>query len=197
LRRRIEAMWGCPAFCYYGSMECGPIGLECSEQDGLHIATNFAAVEVIDTEDDILTLAGERLGEIVVTPLWRYATPLIRYRTGDLARWDDSPCQCGLPGRRLRVHGRRDDVLCVGGRKFHVIDIEDGLLSLPEVSPWFQLKPGANVLRVLLPATNTDAKHVEKQVCDWVGQHMNVDCIVDYVKVPAYGGGKLLRLCRD
>lgn len=198
LRRRIETLWGCPAFCYYGSMEAGPIGLECAEQSGYHVATNFVALEIVDTGEDVRTLAGEKLGEVVVTPLWRYATPLIRYRTGDLAHWEVADCACGLQGRRLRVHGRREDVLVIAGRSFHVSDIEEGLLAIPEVSPWFRLRATEHELCVLLPGTDpTVAARAGELVRTWVTRHLGVDCIVDHSTSRSYTGGKFLRIARE
>ncbi|MFJ1703856.1 AMP-binding protein [Kitasatospora sp. NPDC088346] len=44
--------------------------------------------------------------------------PVLRYRTGDAGRLVD--CPCGLPGRAMRVLGRRDSVVQVRGLGLHV-----------------------------------------------------------------------------
>ena len=197
LRRRIERMWGAPTFLYYGTMESGPIGVECAEQDGYHLATNFTAVEIVPLDEPITDVTGAALGEVVVTTLWRYATPLIRYRTGDLGRWDEPPAGSGGPARRLRVHGRLEDVVRVGGKALHVLDIEQGLLDLPEVSAWFQLRGDGDVLHVLLPAEEgINAAATAEKTRQWVGSRLGINCRVEHGPPRTYAGGKFMRVVR-
>ena len=47
------------------------------------------------------------------THLRREASPLLRYRSGDLGRVWTSPCACGRSTPRIRIDGRRDDMLRV------------------------------------------------------------------------------------
>jgi phenylacetate-CoA ligase len=198
LRRRIEALWGCAAFLYYGSMESGAIGIECSMHDGYHVATNFACVESIALDDPREDAPAGELGEIVVTPLWRYASPLVRYKTGDLGRWDPTPCRCGIEGPRLHVHGRVEDMVCVGARKLHVLDIENLLLDLPEVSTWFRIKAVGEELHVLLPKpAGAPSSDVRAVVRDHVARALGVPCVASFVPDPGYGGGKFLRVVRE
>jgi phenylacetate-CoA ligase len=49
----------------------------------------------------------------VWTHLRREASPLLRYRSGDLGRVWTSPCACGRSTPRIRIDGRRDDMLRV------------------------------------------------------------------------------------
>ena len=198
LRRRIEALWGCPVFKYYGSMESGPIGVECAEQSGYHVASNFVAVELAKPETDLRTLSGEALSEVVITELWRYASPLIRYRTGDLAHWEKTPCRCGLASPRLMLHGRIDDLVQVQSRNFHMLEIEEGLLSIPGVSSWFQIAQEPERMRILLPRSGqlTQDKGTEHAAKTWVETRLGVQAAVQFVPVPPYGGGKFVRLVR-
>ena len=52
-------------------------------------------------------------GELVWTHLQREASPLLRYRSGDLGRVWTSRCACGRSSPRIRIDGRRDDMLRV------------------------------------------------------------------------------------
>ena len=62
-----------------------------------------------------LSFVGE-LGEIVVTPLFNFAMPLLRYRLEDLGRWASAPCPCGRTWPQLaEVTGRRIDVFVTRG----------------------------------------------------------------------------------
>ena len=200
LRKRIEELWGCPVFLYYGSMESGAMGIECSMHDGYHPASNVACIEIIALDDSTKEAPSGTLGEIVVTPLWRYASPLVRYRTGDLGRWDTTPCRCGLATPRLHVQGRVDDMVVVGDKKLHVLDIEDLLLRLPDVSSWFRIKAAGDELRVLLPepgeGDRADARGTENAVREKVTNTFGVACTVERVPSPGYGGGKFLRVAR-
>lgn len=193
LRKRIESYWGCPAYLYYGSLESGPIGVECAQQDGYHVATNFSAVEIVPVEGQ-----PEGTGEVVVTPLWRYASPLIRYRTGDLARWATEPCKCGLSGRRLHVLGRMEDVITVSGRSFHCTDVEQILLQIPEVSTWFSLKIEPDLMRVLLPRPAAqDETALMRAVLNALNENLQIEAVVEFIEQPEYSGGKFLRVVRS
>ena len=47
------------------------------------------------------------------THLQRQASPLLRYRSSDLAAVWTAPCACGRTSPRIRIGGRRDDMLRV------------------------------------------------------------------------------------
>lgn len=198
LRRRIEDLWQCPAFLYYGSLECGPVGLECLMQDGYHVASSFVHVEIVPVEDIPRADSEHTVGEIVVTVLWRHASPLLRFRTGDLGRWDRSPCRCGIPGPRLHLLGRKEDLLELGETPRFVLELEEVLLGLPGVSPWYRLKPEARPLRVLLPELRQgDPGSLRELILDEIGRCLRVNCSVEFVKDLGYSGGKAVRVIRD
>ena len=58
-------------------MECSGIANECDAHDGYHISEAHALVEIIDPRQASLYL--REVGEVVVTSLLRYDTPIIRY----------------------------------------------------------------------------------------------------------------------
>lgn len=198
LRRRIEALWGCPAYLYYGSMEAGVIGVECGEQDGYHMATNFTATEVIEKipKDPASRRSAPGTGEIVVTTLWRYATPLIRYETGDLGSWERAPCRCGLAGDRLRLAGRFEDALIIAGRVINVLEIEEGLLAIPAVDTFFQLRADGTRLTVVLPHDPSKGAvgPIADSIVSWLQQNLQIECRVETVLRGSYAGGKFLRV---
>jgi len=68
--------------------------------------------------------------------------PILRYRTGDLARIidDGEKCACGRAHVRLsRIKGRSDDMLIVRGVNLYPSQIEDVLMSFPEVATNYQI----------------------------------------------------------
>jgi phenylacetate-CoA ligase len=107
-RRRLEQRWQCPALVFYGSLECGPIGIECREQSGCHVSGGHVYLEIIDPKTGKPKPPGE-IGEVVCTTLLRKASPLVRYRTQDLAFVDPAPCPCGVTFPKLHIRGRIAD----------------------------------------------------------------------------------------
>jgi len=94
---------------------------ECGEGDGLHLTTEGRAVlEMIDPgSGEPLALEDGVHGELVWTHLGRQASPLLRYRSSDLATVRTAPCACGRTSPRIRIHGRRDDMLRVQAVNVH------------------------------------------------------------------------------
>jgi phenylacetate-CoA ligase len=138
-RRRLEELWRCPGLVFYGSLECGPIALECREQAGCHLCAGHVFVEVIDPRTGKSQPPGE-VGEAVCTVLQRKASPLIRFRTQDLVILDPAPCRCGLALPRLHVRGRVvDEVAAASGPAFSPYQIEQVLYSQPEVGGNYQI----------------------------------------------------------
>jgi len=136
-RERVEKIWGQTANFYYGSLECGAIGIECDAHAGYHITQGHAIVEIVDPKTDKVLEPGE-IGEIVVTCLLRFDTPLIRYRTQDLGYIDPDPCRCGLVLPRLFLRGRLVDHVVINGINFSPFYLEEFLMRLPEVGNWYQ-----------------------------------------------------------
>jgi len=110
----IRSAFGAPVVVEYGSRDCGFIAGGC-EAGRLHVAEENVIVEILD-ESGQPAKPGE-VGELVVTILEAFATPLIRYRIGDLALVpadaEDRPdgrCSCGRASRQLMdVRGRVTD----------------------------------------------------------------------------------------
>jgi phenylacetate-CoA ligase len=136
-RKRLEKMWGTTVNFYYGATECGFIGRECDNHDGLHITAAHVLVEIVDPETGKVLKPGE-VGEIVVTCLLRFDTPLIRYRTQDLGYLNTKPCTCGVRLPRLYHLGRTADHILLQGKSYSPFALEDILMKLPEVGNWYQ-----------------------------------------------------------
>jgi phenylacetate-CoA ligase len=136
-RERIAQKWGAVANFYYGSLECGCIGIECDNHNGYHVAQGHILLEIVDPETGQVLEPGE-IGEIVVTCLLRYDTPLLRYRTQDLGYIETEPCDCGVLMPRLVLRGRLVDQLLINGVAFSPYYLEEFLMRLPEVGNWYQ-----------------------------------------------------------
>ena len=140
-RRHIERNLDISAHDLYGMSELyGPgVADECEQKDGLHIWGDEFYVETIDPDTGEVLEKGEK-GEMVVTMLTRQAMPLLRYRTKDLCviNWDK--CECGRSHPRImRIKGRSDDMLIVGGVNVFPSQIEDVLVGIDELGEQFQI----------------------------------------------------------
>jgi phenylacetate-CoA ligase len=142
-RQRIEDTYDIDAFNSYGMSELnGPgVAFECEEKNGMHLWEDNYLLEVVNPQTGEALGPGEE-GELVVTTLDREAMPLLRYRTGDLAKIIDSgdKCSCGRTHVRIsRIKGRGDDMLIVRGVNLYPSQIEDVLMSFPEVAATYQI----------------------------------------------------------
>ena len=134
-RRRIEEIYGAKAYNSYGLSEVnGPgVAFECVFQEGMHLWEDYYILEILNPQTLSPTPPGE-VGEIVLTTIYRDATPLIRYRTGDLTFLLEEPCPCGRTHRRIsRIQGRTDDMFIFRGVNIFPMQIEKVLMSNPEV----------------------------------------------------------------
>lgn len=140
MRGEIEEAFDMHAVDIYGLSEIlGPgVANECVEtKDGLHIWEDHFYPEVIDPETGDVLPDGE-MGELVFTTITKEGLPMIRYRTRDLTRL--------LPGtarsmRRMeKITGRSDDMIILRGVNVFPTQIEEQVLSIPELAPYFQIE---------------------------------------------------------
>ena len=116
VRDEIETAWDVTVTDTFGMSDVwSTMAGECGRSDGLHLTTgDHALLEVIDPETaEPLPLTDGVTGELVWTHLQRQASPLLRYRSSDLATVWTAPCPCGRTSPRIRIGGRRDDMLRV------------------------------------------------------------------------------------
>lgn len=141
MRAQIERNFGIIATDNYGMSELtGPgVSGECEYRCGLHVWEDHFYPEIIDPETGEVLPEGS-FGELVVTPLFKQALPLLRYRTGDITRLDYSPCKCGRTHVRMdKVQGRCDDMLIIKGVNVFPSQIESVLLGIEQVGPHYLL----------------------------------------------------------
>lgn len=150
LRARIERMYGATASFFYGSLECGMLGIECDHHAGYHLPEAHVILEVVHPETGQPMPPGE-LGELVVTSLLRYDAPLLRFKTGDLGFVDTTACPCGVTMSRFHMRGRAVDQVRAAGKSVSPVLLEELLMRIPEVGSWYEIVqpgPDAASLRV-------------------------------------------------
>ncbi len=141
MRKDIEDKWGIKAYDIYGLSEIiGPgVAIDCQYQRGLHIAEDHFIPEIIDPDTDAILPGGSK-GELVITTITKEALPIIRYRTRDLTSLDETPCPCGRTHRVMsKVMGRSDDMVIIRGVNVFPSMVENILLNIPGVEPFYML----------------------------------------------------------
>ncbi len=168
-RIRIETAWGARVFDHSGMTETGPMAIECpANPGGLHVLENDYIAEVIDPQTAEPVPPGQ-VGELVVTNLERWGSPLIRYRTGDLVRVDPRPCPCGSQHLRLDggILGRADDMIHLRGNNVYPGALEALLRRFPEVAEFrveIDQSSALAALRIEVEPVNGDSGDLGERV---------------------------------
>jgi phenylacetate-CoA ligase len=139
LRQQIEERWNARVYDNYGSVEAAASTYECECRAGWHISEDAYIFEVVDAETGEPVPPGED-GVLVVTSLFREASPFFRYRVGDIISIAEEPCACGRTFRRMSaVKGRADEMLKLRGVSVYPTAIERVLRTFPELGMEWQL----------------------------------------------------------
>ncbi|HRX84141.1 MAG TPA: phenylacetate--CoA ligase family protein [Phycisphaerae bacterium] len=117
IRGLIESAWGARVYDHVGMTEIGAWGFEATAEPGvIRILESEFIAEVIDPASGAPVAEGGA-GELVLTNLGRWGSPLIRYRTGDRVRLEVPEDGGDTPFARIAggVAGRVDDMLYIRG----------------------------------------------------------------------------------
>ena len=119
--------------------EVGPVTYQCPATPGrLHVLESAYLPEVVNPESGRRTPHGET-GELVLTTLDRFGSPLLRYRTGDLVKAaPDAVCACGTCDLALDggILGRADDMVLVRGVNVFPTAVEEIIRRCPGVAEY-------------------------------------------------------------
>ena len=173
-RHRIQDAFHIRANDVYGMSELyGPgVAVECVHQNGLHIWGDEFLVEMINPDTGEVLPEGST-GEMVFTMLTREAMPLLRYRTRDLTRviWEE--CECGrFHPRIMRIKGRSDDMLIIGGVNVFPSQVETVLMGMEGVGDQYQIIVDRDILDKL---------------------HVKVEVEEGFFNSPGYDGAKFAK----
>ncbi len=137
-RQRLETAWGARVFDHWGMTELGPLATESvGYRGGLYVLESECIAEIIDPQTEQPVTPGET-GELVITNLGRWGSPLLRYRTGDMVREDLNPSPDGYSLLRLAggILGRSDDMLTIRGNNFYPSALEEWLRQIPRIAEY-------------------------------------------------------------
>ena len=136
-RNKVDIEWGGESLLYdhYGMTEVGPVAYEMpGGEGGLRILLDSYHAEVIDAVSEQPVGDGE-LGELILTPLGRTGSPVLRYRTGDLVRASRGVDALGFPTFDLvgGILGRTDDMLVIRGVNLYPSGVDTIVRKFSEI----------------------------------------------------------------
>ncbi len=129
-----EAFGGARALPLYSSQETYRVAHSCAEHEHYHVNAELMLVEVVG--DDGRAVPMGTPGQVVITPFYNTAQPLIRYQIGDIAAAGGTQCSCG---RTLPILSN------IMGRIAHMFRLPGGRRVLPNISDHDVLALGAQI----------------------------------------------------
>lgn len=133
VRQRIEAAWQARVYDHHGMTEIGPVSVSSESDPNLLLLRHESYFcEVIDTTTGSPTQL-EETGELVLTTLGRYGSPLLRYRTGDFVMPVAYEEHFALRGGVL---SRTDDMVVIRGINIHPSSIDAIVRSFPDIAEY-------------------------------------------------------------
>jgi phenylacetate-CoA ligase len=179
VRERIEEAWGAKVMDHHGMSEIGPVTVSHeSNADWLRVLHFSYLAEVVDPEMLKPVGAGE-VGELVLTTLGRYGSPLLRYRTGDLVKPvavpGEDPAAFVLEGG---IIGRADDMVVVRGVNIYPSAVESVVRSCEGIGEYQVEVTQRNSMQELLirvEAGEEEAKALETALRQAFGLRIPVE----------------------
>ncbi|WP_371624231.1 AMP-binding protein [Streptomyces sp. NBC_01116] len=173
-RQRISEIWGgIPIVEEYGSTETGTIAGQCP-RGSLHLWADRAVFEVWDPHTGTLSATGR--GQLVVTPLYREAMPLLRYNLADDVEVADGGCACDWVLPTVRVLGRAGAGYPVGSGTVTQQRLEELVFGLPiayEVMFW-RARAEPDLLRVEFEAPDAVRERAVKELARLIDRELGV-----------------------
>jgi phenylacetate-CoA ligase len=180
-RDRLAALWRAPVVEEYGATETGSLAGVCPF-GRLHLWADRAVFEVYDPRTGRTGPDGR--GQLVVTPLYREAMPLLRYNLEDEVEVEYRECDCGWWLPVVRVLGRTAPDCRTGGPPLTQSGLEELVFSLPAeygVMFW-RARAGHAHLRIEIEVADPHRVPAVSELTEAVGR--TYDVAVDVTPVP-------------
>jgi len=181
-RHELERSWNTCVYDNYGSVEAPASTYECHLRNGWHISEDAYIFETVDPETTEPVPPGEE-GMLLITSLFREASPFFRYRVGDIVSLRDDPCECGRTFQRMsEVKGRADEMLKLRGVSVYPKSVENVLRTIPELGLEWRLveesKGSVQEISVEVEATqslsNDEQQKLAAAVSDKLKHHIGI-----------------------
>ena len=202
VRDKIEQVFKSKVFNSYGSREIQAMAFECSQHNGLHVMSPIVYMEIVDSNGNH-TKPGE-IGEVVLTPFFNYAMPLLRYRIGDMAAWSErNDCSCGcswplvknIEGRVTECFYKEDGTVVPPEFFIHLVGVvqNDGWIEKFQV-----VQEDFNQIMIKIVLKNKDQESIQSdllRLTEKIQTLMSPECHIKYdfvTEIPNTPSGKYL-----
>ena len=150
-------------------------------QGGLRILLDSYHAEVIHPESEE-PLNDDELGELILTPLGRTGSAVLRYRTGDLVRVKRGLDESGYPTFDLvgGILGRTDDMVIVRGVNLYPSAIDRIVRTFPEVTEYEVIikdSRGMKEVAIRAECEDTVARALEVAIHNTLSLRIPVHCV--------------------
>lgn len=143
----------CDVFRWYGLGEQSSLAGSCENSFSYHPFSTYSFTELIGKDNLPLKNLGDR-GEIVGTPFFNFAFPIIRYKTQDFGYFESEQCnKCGRIGPIIsEIEGRaQETIIDWEGNKYSlgpfIFGIHSQFWSSFSAIQFYQEKPGLLEIR--------------------------------------------------
>ena len=136
IEKRLEDMWGAPAYDNYTITEINDSFCECSERKGGHTHPELIYAEIVDNHGG--PVPDGTPGELVATTLGIEGMPLVRYKTGDITFRVPGTCACGRNSARIGpILGRANEIIRTKkGLHVYPLTITNALDEMDEINDY-------------------------------------------------------------
>ncbi|MFN4259018.1 MAG: phenylacetate--CoA ligase family protein [Gemmataceae bacterium] len=194
VQARIESVFGVPVKNTYSCSEAGCLASPCPDGHGYHVHAENVLLEVLDDQGQ--PCRPGRTGNVVLTHLHNFLTPIIRYQIMDEATLGPARCPCGRGLPLLTyIQGKRHPMFRLpGGSAKIATGLIMGLRHL-RVGTQFQIiqKSLHHVIIRVVPDHHWSTEHpsrITQMVHDFFEFPIQVDVVpVERIELPP--GGKL------
>lgn len=188
-RDDCRASFGCEMFGPYSSKEGGVMAYECAHSPHLHINEETVLVEILNARGEPCT-EGE-MGEVVVTPFYSTAQPLIRYSHGDLACLVQQ-CTCGRSLRTMSpVVGRAMDLFSMPDGRRIALSIPKALQYSLGARQWQVAQIGPLQIEVRYVSSGQPDQSVERPIVDIIRDRTDPEMQVTFRRQEELFSGQL------
>jgi len=192
-RHKISNAFNSEIRMWHGAEEFGGMAFECRNHSGYHWINDTAIIELVKNDRNVED--GED-GEMVVTGLTNYITPLIRYKLGDIGTHTSERCSCGRGLPLIKsIEGRTDDFLILPSGKKISPRMINVIEDIPGVSMYKTVQEAKDRIIVNL----VKGKGFNQETISQIKKHIKKGCLGEDVQVdvklvdsmPLDGRGKL------
>ena len=153
VRARLSEAWNAEVIDHHGMTETGPVTVTDRDDPSRLLVRHEAYFCEVINEDE------KGVGELVLTTLGRYGSPLLRYRTGDLVMPDGD---FALKGG---IIGRADDMVVVRGVNLYPGAVEEVVRSVCGISEYEVVVEGGGAMsEVRLSVEGKGAEELQRRL---------------------------------